>query len=63
MSALFYRLLGQAVWKAALMYLRRKNGRLLLPPKVVGAAVVLIALAVAGAGARRAGGPSGQLRA
>jgi hypothetical protein len=63
MSALFYRLLGRAVWTLALWYLRRRNGRLLLPRKLLLGGAGALVLAVAVALARRAGGPQGQLRA
>jgi hypothetical protein len=66
MSALFYRLLGRAVWTILLRYLRRKNGRLLLPRKMVlgGVGVIVLGIVLGGIGvARRSGGSSGQLRA
>jgi hypothetical protein len=62
---LFYRLLGQAVWTALVWYLRRKNGRLLVPRKAVagGAGALVVGVALAAAAAARRGGPSGQMRA
>jgi hypothetical protein len=62
MSALFYRLLGQAIWTVILRYLRLKNGRLLLPRKLVfgGAAAVVLAAVIAVAS--RDSGATGQLR-
>jgi hypothetical protein len=62
MSALFYRLLGQAVWAIALRYLRHKNGRLLLPRKVLLGGAAAVALGAVLAVARCGGGRSGQLR-
>jgi hypothetical protein len=61
MTALFYRLLGQAVWTIILRYLRLKNGRMLLPRGVLFGGAVAVVLAAAAA-ARRGSGRSGQLR-
>ena len=63
MSALFYRLLGRAVWTAILRYLRLKNGPLLLPRKLLLGGAGALVLAAAVARARRDDGPQGQLRA
>lgn len=61
MRATFYEKFGRFVLAALIGYLRFKNGRLLLPRKVLLAGAGALALGIAVAGARRNGG-SGQLR-
>jgi hypothetical protein len=62
MSALFYRLLGQAVWIVVVRYLRWKNGPLLLPRKAVAGGGAL-ALAVVLVGLRARSGDGGRAHA